>query len=201
MTVQQPLAQKRFFDATRKCWHVKILPGEFYISKAPDEVISTTLGSCISVTIFDPVARIGGMNHFMLPSSTSGHWAGISASARYGNFAMEHMINEAIKAGAVKSRFVAQVVGGGAMIGNTEDIGRSNAKFAEEYLKVEGIPVKKTDVGLKVSRRVDFVPSTGEMTVRHLAALTNDTIKQREQAYTRTLNTQPIENDVELFND
>ena len=179
--------------------YIKILPGDFYISKAVDELISTTLGSCISVTIFDPIARIGGMNHFMLPSSISGQWAGVSAAARYGNFAMEHMINEALKTGAVKSRLIAQVFGGGAVITSTEDVGRSNAKFAEEYLKVECIPVKKTDVGLKVSRRVDFMPATGEVTVRHLAALTNDTIKLREQAYTHTLNTQPLENDVELF--
>lgn len=199
MAVQQPLAQKRFFDPTRQCWHVKILPGEFYISRARDEVVSTTLGSCIAVVVFDSIAKIGGMNHFMLPSSISGEWAGVSSAARYGNYAMEHMINEALKAGALKNRMVAHIIGGGAVMGRSDEIGRSNTLFAQEYLKIESIRVGTTDVGLKVARRVDFIPATGALNVRHLT-LDNNTIATREQLYTQALSVEAIENDVEIFN-
>ena len=107
----QPKANNRYFDPSVDCWANKILPGEFYVLDNSDEMIVTTLGSCIAACIRDSVTGVGGMNHFMLPTSDSGEWAGSSASARYGNFAMEHLINEILKRGGDKRRLEAKIFG------------------------------------------------------------------------------------------
>src|SRR5262249_50444318 len=80
------------------------LPGEFYVTGKSDEVIVTVLGSCVAACIRDPLLGIGGMNHFMLPQSHSGRWGSDAEPTRFGNFAMEKLINEVIKAGATRRR-------------------------------------------------------------------------------------------------
>ena len=83
------------FDATV----VKVLPGEHYVTDAPDEMVVTVLGSCVAACIRDPAIGFGGMNHFMLPESSDGTWGASSSSMRYGNFAMEVLINEILEIG------------------------------------------------------------------------------------------------------
>ena len=103
-TVLQAVAGRRVYDAANAVWMVKLFPGEFYVTGKPDEVIVTVLGSCVAACIRDPVAGIGGMNHFMLAQHTSGTWGADLRSARFGNFAMEKLINELIKAGCSRDR-------------------------------------------------------------------------------------------------
>ena len=95
---------------------VKVFPGEFYVTRQPDEILVTVLGSCVSACIRDPVLGVGGMNHFMLANGRTGAGATISASARFGNFAMEKLINELIKAGCSRDRMEIKVFGGGNVI-------------------------------------------------------------------------------------
>src|SRR5438046_3886116 len=96
-----------FYDAHFKNDAVKILPGEYFVHDE-DILILTTLGSCIAACLWDRNARIGGMNHFMLPEGDSG---------RYGSYAMELLINEMMKRGAARSTLEAKVFGGGQVIG------------------------------------------------------------------------------------
>ncbi|OOZ38019.1 hypothetical protein BOW53_16745 [Solemya pervernicosa gill symbiont] len=124
---------KRYWDKTNDIFSAKILPGEFYVT-ANDELITTVLGSCVSVCIRDRIFGIGGMNHFMLPhdNSGTGSWVAsdnVSVSTRYGTYAMEHMINEILKNGGNRKNFEVKVFGGGRILANMTDVGIKNINF------------------------------------------------------------------------
>ena len=106
-------ATNLYFDRTYDSHAVKVLPGEFYATPK-DLLLVTVLGSCVAACIRDPELGIGGMNHFMLPDTDSAGPAG--NAARYGSYAMEMLINQLIKLGAVRARLEAKVFGGGAVI-------------------------------------------------------------------------------------
>lgn len=196
----QHIAATRYFDPHMKVWSVKVLPGEFYVS-TNDDMIVTTLGSCISACIRDKKVGVGGMNHFMLPqSSNGGDWAGVSASTRYGNFAMEHLINEILKFGGTRSNLEAKLFGGGDfMEGNTLNIGQNNAQFAIDYLRTEGIRVVATDFGGAFSRKIYYHPIDGKVIMKKITVESNDTIRAREQQYAQEIGKTKIESDIELF--
>ena len=90
---------RRFYDASAGTWMVKVFPGEFYVTGDADETLVTVLGSCVAACIRDPRLGIGGMNHFMLPQGRTGGWGRDPESTRFGNFAMEKLINELMKMG------------------------------------------------------------------------------------------------------
>src|SRR5258706_3809641 len=94
-----------FYDAHFRNDAVKILPGEYFVHNE-DLLIMTTLGSCIAACLWDRNARVGGMNHFMLPE-------GAGESGRYGSYAMELLINEMMKRGGSRMSMEAKVFGGG----------------------------------------------------------------------------------------
>ncbi|MBI1362421.1 MAG: chemoreceptor glutamine deamidase CheD [Proteobacteria bacterium] len=190
--------QNRYLDPYVNRWTTKILPGEYAVT-AEDELIVTAVGSCIAACIHDTVTGIGGMNHFMLPSSTGGDWAGQNAAARYGNFAMEFLINEILKQGGKKTNLVAKIFGGGTMMPAQLQIGEMNAAFAREYLQTEKIPILAEDVGQGYSRKVYFHPKSGAVTMKKLMVLANDTIPRREADYGKVLSDMPLDGEVELF--
>lgn len=136
---------------------INVIQGDYAISQDPSTVLSTVLGSCIAVCMYDTRRRIGGMNHFLLPSreGTQG------ANVRYGAYAMELLINGLLKAGADRSQLVAKMFGGASMMGNLRDIGGSNAAFARKFLADEGIPCLAESVGGTAARRLRFWPTTG----------------------------------------
>lgn len=197
MTLQRQ-ATNRFLDPTSGLWTTKLLPGEYFICPVGERV-ATTLGSCIAACIRDRAKGIGGMNHFMLPQSEQGQWAGVNAATRYGNFAMEYLINEILKRGGQKANLEAKIFGGGLMMESTYNVGRENTKFAQEYLQTEGIHLAAADVGGPFSRKVWFRPDTGEVAQKKLRALANDTISRREADYRAELSSLPADSDVELF--
>jgi len=134
-----------------------VIQGTYFVSSHPEAALSTVLGSCISVCLFDPVVKLGGMNHFLLAAGRgedSGH-------IRFGVNAMEKLINEMLKNGASRSRLQAKLFGGARMSANLADIGSANAAFAESFLQDEGIPVLSKSVGGNSARRLVFTPSTG----------------------------------------
>lgn len=189
----------RFYDRHRKIWTAKILPGEFYVTQE-NEVISTVLGSCISVCIRDPFAGVGGMNHFMLPSgeATNSIWA--DCASRYGNWAMEFLMNELFKRGAHRNRLEVKVFGGGQVLSNVTDIGGSNIRFALSYLAAEGLSIAAQDVGGYCARKVVFMPTTGKVQVKKIYELHNDTIIKREASYSAQLKEHGSDTgDIELF--
>ncbi len=167
-----------FYDAHFHAEAVKILPGEYFVY-SEDLLIMTTLGSCIAVCLWDRQAKVGGMNHFMLPDNNGGG----SDSGRYGSFAMELLINEMMKMGATRMTMEAKVFGGGAVISgmNTINVGERNTAFVMEYLKTERIPVVSKDVLDIYPRKVCFLPFSGKAMVKRLAASNPDAIVQQDR--------------------
>jgi chemotaxis protein CheD len=180
----------------------KILPGEFYVTKS-DEIITTVLGSCVSACVHDLTAGVGGMNHFMLPASKSGNWKGtsdlVSAENRYGNYAMEHMINELLKYGATRENLEVKIFGGGQIISKFTHIGDKNISFIHLYLINERLRLAGEDVGGEFARKVVYYPATGKVRVKKLKQLCNATIIERERKYITDIEKQPVKGEIELF--
>jgi len=163
---------------------VIIYPGEFYVS--PNDVIATVLGSCISVCIKDTKTGIGGMNHFMLPGYVRSEDIFLSASAKYGMFAMEQLINDMLKRGGLQKHFQAKVFGGGHVLNFRKTDGNvpeSNIDFVRAFLKMEQIEIIKEDVGGYTGRKVLFFPDTGKVLLKRLKSTVDSKIIEAEQAY------------------
>ncbi len=179
---------------------VKVMPGEFFVG-GEDIVISTVLGSCVSACIWDRTAKVGGMNHFMLPGGQGNDANDLTAaSGRYGVFAMEQLINELIKHGARKANLEAKVFGGGAVLRkfSTLNVGERNAAFVLEFLKTEGIRVISQDLMDIYPRRVAFFPFSGRALCKKLTS-TDNALVTAEQQYTAKINTTEVAGDIELF--
>ena len=176
-----------------------ILPGEYFVSQEP-KVVHTVLGSCISVCLRDPVAGIGGMNHFMLAAPTrKGEQDGWAESGRYGSFAMELLINDLLKLGGKKARLEAKVFGGGKIFDGTMDIGAKNAAWALDYLEREGVPLMKANVGDVCPRKVYFFTDSGKVLMKKLDRVVANSIAEEEERYQARLQQAPVEADVTLF--
>jgi chemotaxis protein CheD len=197
----------RYWDNVHQVWAAKILPGELYVS-THGEMISTVLGSCISVCIRDKKKGIGGMNHFMLPQNnefSSGAWGNnpVTSASRYGNWAMEYLINAILKRGGEKKNFEVKVFGGGQMMAKMTDIGQKNIIFVYQYLAEEQLKIEASDVGDIYARKVLFFPDTGGVKVRRIKNVKNDTIIRRENEYNEQVkvagSAKPDSNNVELF--
>lgn len=187
-----------YYDSYFGLHAAKIGPGELYASKR-NILIVTVLGSCVSVCLRDPVARIGGMNHFMLPDRAESSSL-LSEPARYGAHAMEMLINNLLSMGAQRSRLEAKTFGAGRVLPGMSDVGARNAQFALEYLERERIPVKASDVGGEHARKVYMFVETGRVLVKEITQLRNDTVIKRERAYAVEIGAKRITSgDIELF--
>ncbi|WP_370207248.1 chemotaxis protein CheD [Pararhodobacter marinus] len=144
---------------------VPVIRGEYLVSSDPELVLSTVLGSCVSVCLYDPACRIGGMNHYLLADAREGE----ATSLKYGANAMELLINHLLKSGASRSTLQAKVFGGSRMSGRFGDIGPKNAEFALRYLRAEDFPVRAQDLGGTDARRINFHPVTGKVRIIHVS--------------------------------
>lgn len=136
---------------------VTVIQGEFKISTDTSVVMSTILGSCVAVCLFDPKAAVGGMNHFLLPGNANGP----SDRLRYGVHSMELLINGLLRSGARRPDLQAKVFGGSSMSKRHDTIGSSNSEFAESFLREESIPCVSSSLGGNSARRIKFHPATG----------------------------------------
>jgi chemotaxis protein CheD len=134
-----------------------IVQGDFAVSDDMRVVMSTILGSCVAVCLFDQQARIGGMNHFLLASDGGAN----PADLKYGVNAMELLINKILREGGDRRRLMAKIFGGARMTQHARDIGESNGTFALSFLEREGIPCLSRSLGGTMARRVQFTPTTG----------------------------------------
>ncbi len=168
-----------FYDAFFKNDAVKILPGEYFVYRE-DILIMTTLGSCIAACLWDREAKVGGMNHFMLPE-------GEADSGRYGSFAMELLINEMMKQGATRATMEAKVFGGGQVIDGmtTMNIGERNTAFVTDYLKTERIPIMSKDVLGPHPRKVCFLPASGKAMIKRLAVANPEALAAQDREAAR----------------
>ncbi|MFC7478230.1 hypothetical protein ACFQS7_28065 [Dankookia sp. GCM10030260] len=177
---------------------IKVGPGEHYVTGAPGEAISTTLGSCVAACIRDPVARVGGLNHFMLPRSTDGTWGKAMASLRYGNFAMEQLINDILVRGGQKARLEVKVFGGGRLTLDQAGIGEGNATYVEAYLAAEGMLPLIAELRGSVARKLLYIPVEGRVFMQELSTATGR-IAATETRFERTLPHRLSIGEAELF--
>jgi len=182
---------KRYWDRTNNKHVAKILPGEYYVT-TNHELITTVLGSCISACIRDTLFGVGGMNHFMLPISKTvngGGWGGnINSSAtRYGNFAMEHLINGILTNGGQRKNLEVKIFGGGRIISKMTDVGANNISFVRDYIETEALNLVSENVGDIFPRKILYDPKTGKVKMKKLRSLHNDTIISRETTYSKIL--------------
>ncbi len=194
---------KRYWDNTQNTFMAKILPGEYYVTMNSEAVI-TVLGSCVSACIRDKETGVGGMNHFMLPANKD-EARGIlkklepTGANRYGNFAMESLINDILKNGGKRKNLEIKIVGGGKILQNATNIGEMNIKFVENYIDSEGLKLVGSDVGDVYPRKVMYMPATGAVKVKRLRTLHNNTVVEREGKYMDDINKKPVGGDIELF--
>jgi chemotaxis protein CheD len=197
------------FEHIRRTWDVdlglpvaKLLPGDYYVTRY-NEAIFTVLGSCVSACVRERKLGIGGMNHFMLPLDQSGGtsaWAEnlVSSATRYGNVAMERLINDIMRLGGQRANLEFKVIGGGKVLDMALDVGARNAQFIRDYLKTEGFLIAAEDLGDCFARKLYYNPTTGKLRVKRLTATVNRAVFERERQFEPT--TSEVESgSVELF--
>jgi chemotaxis protein CheD len=196
----EPSAPQHFFDRELKVRTVMILPGQCHASSGPGS-ISTMLGSCVSTCLWDPVTRIGGMNHFMLPGESGSTRSPWGASARFGIYAMELVINDMVRLGADRRRLVAKVFGGARVLHgfDTLDVGAKNSEFVLDFLREERIELLAQDLLGVSPRKVHFFPETGKVQMRKLQLQRSGEVQRDEREYLARLAGQPVVGEVEIF--
>lgn len=138
---------------------VHVIQGDCRVGSDSGLVLVTLLGSCVAACIRDPVAGVGGMNHFLLPPREPDRR--FSAAESYGVHLMELLVNELMRHGAQRDRLEAKIFGGARMMCRLSDIGQENANFAKRFLKHEGIKIVASDLGGERGRRLQYWPVTG----------------------------------------
>ncbi len=192
---------QRRFDVRLNGVVASLLPGDYFVA-IEGEMISTVLGSCVSACIRDRRQCFGGMNHFMLPideSEGGSSWNGLpNASTRFGNVAMERLINEMLKLGSIRADLEVKLVGGGKVLDGMTDVGARNIKFVREYVRAEGFNVIGEDLGDVYPRKVVYHPQSGVARVKRLTR-TDRTVVADERRYIRNLDRTAVPGSIELF--
>ncbi|MCP5329130.1 MAG: chemoreceptor glutamine deamidase CheD [Sinobacteraceae bacterium] len=192
----------RYWDARQGKWVAKLLPGDYYVA-TQDELIFTVLGSCVSACIRDRVLRIGGMNHFMLPENAGdgrSPWGeAASAATRYGNVAMERLINDILKLGGRRENLEVKLVGGGRVLDAMTDVGARNIRFVREFVATEGYKIVGEDLGSTWPRKVLYHPSTGDARVKKLGRDVGGALAERERSHARSIDSAPVAGEIDLF--
>lgn len=193
----------RYWDVRHDIYAAKILPGEFYVSMH-GELITTVLGSCVSACVRDPETGVGGMNHFMLPDNqlhSSKVWENtpVNAQTRYGNIAMERLINVVLASGCKRENIEIKLFGGGKVLNLSADIGTKNVDFVKQYLATEGFSAVSEDVGGVCPRKVQYFPLTGRVRIKKLNSMHNATLTERELTYRENLKKEQVEGKIDLF--
>lgn len=184
----------RYHDARFHLPAAKLLPTQYLVVDT-NMALVTVLGSCVAACVRDPLLKLGGMNHFLLPEGQVGD----GAPARYGSFAMELLINDLLKRGASRGRLEAKVFGGANVLkGFTSNpVGTRNAEFVRHYLEAERIPVLAEDLCGIHPRKVWFFPHTGRVVVQRLPHAHD--VVAAETAVRARLSKAPVTGGVELF--
>ena len=159
--------------------------GEYYASKN-GEILHTILGSCIATCIYDHEKKIGGMNHYLLPSMLHPDEIMASEVGRYGMYAMELLIGELIKYGAKRENLAAKIFGGGNVLAFRKadgDVTGSNIRFAKKFLELEGIPIQKEDLGGYKGRKIMFFTDTAKVLLKRFDMKKDMETFNKEKSY------------------
>ena len=174
--------------------------GDCHVSGEKDVTFSTVLGSCISACVRDKATGVGGMNHFLLAEQSGSAKDRYGASARYGAFAMEQLINMVLTRGSGrKENLDIKVFGGGKINSALNDVGAKNIEFVREFLRAEGYKISSEDLGGTYARRVLFKPSSGRAFVKRLDSATGQSVVREEIALAGSQKVAPPADDIELF--
>jgi chemotaxis protein CheD len=166
---------------------INVIQGEYQVSSDPRVVLTTILGSCVAACIHDPVAKVGGLNHFLLPGESE------SEGLRYGAFAMELLVNGLLQRGARRERLEAKLFGGACVANGLSDIGEQNATFAETFLEREGITLTGKSLRGFQARRIQYWPALGRARQMLVPPADVSVFRQEKPA------PKPIAGEVELF--
>lgn len=194
------------FDHIKRHWseaHSSVVaiiePGQLYVTQNP-ELIMTTLGSCIAACVRDPASAVGGVNHFMLPvkgniyEDKAHH---ISGAMRYGNWAMEYLINQILKSGGKRRNLEVKLFGAGGSF-DTRSVCELNIKFITEYMHDENLKIAAKDLGGLNARTIIYNPLTGKILMKSLSMKPLELV-EAEKKYSRTIDQSQEGNDVQLF--
>ncbi|MEM7619436.1 MAG: chemoreceptor glutamine deamidase CheD [Pseudomonadota bacterium] len=185
-----------YFDREFKAYAKRIQPGEYKIIDDSEQMLTTILGSCVAACIRDPILGIGGMNHFLLPEQS--HAKKINSEAtRYGNHAMELLINDLLKLGCKRDRFEIKAFGGASVSNMNVSIGEENSKFIMNYIQLESLKLESFDLGGKLARRICYFPKTGRVSRMFLIEC-ND-VRKREIKHQKRIKNISDTSYVELF--
>jgi len=181
--------------------------GDCLVGDEDDLTFSTILGSCVSACVRDTDAMVGGMNHFLLAEPSGSARDRYGASARYGAFAMEQLINKVLTRGSGrKSNLEIKIFGGGLINSALTDVGAKNIEFVRDFLDNEGYKIAGEDVGGAFARRVMFKPHSGRAFVKRLDSIAGATVAKEELsivgsrvAAAKAAAVKPPMDDIELF--
>ena len=175
--------------------------GDCQVSGDEGLTYSTVLGSCIAACVRDKAAHVGGMNHFLLAEPSGVARDRYGASARYGAFAMEQLINKVLSRGSGrKENLEIKVFGGGLINSVLTDVGAKNIEFVRGFLADEGYRAMSEDLGGTFARRVLFQPYSGKALVKRLDSATGANVAREEiSIVSRRVAPAPPVDDIELF--
>ena len=179
---------------------INVHQGDCHISDDPNVTLSTVLGSCVSACVRDATAQVGGMNHFLLAHQSGSAHERFGASARYGAFAMEELINKVLSVGSgSKQNLEIKVFGGGNINATLTDVGAENAEFVRNFLRGEGYQIASEDLGGGFARRVLYKPLSGRVFIKRLDSMTGQSVVREEMAIACRKPVAAPADDIELF--
>ena len=148
---------------------VKVGMADLKVAKSPDVLVTLGLGSCIGLVLYDPVTKIGGMVHYMLPDSTM--LKNNTNIAKFGDTGTAELLRQMLAAGANRRRLVAKIAGGACMfeVSGTSAVGNVGARNIEQakyLLKELQIPLIAEDTGLNYGRTVELNCENGDYTIK-----------------------------------
>ena len=148
---------------------IKVGMADLNVAKAPDSLTTLGLGSCIGLTLYDPVAKVGGLVHYMLPDSTK--LKNNTNIAKFGDTGIRELLKQVVALGANQRRLVAKIAGGARMFGvsgstSVGNIGEKNALASKQKLKELGIPILAEDTGLNYGRTVELNCANGDYVIK-----------------------------------
>ncbi|WP_018984154.1 hypothetical protein [Salinimonas chungwhensis] len=181
-----------YFDRRFNCEAVKLLPGE-HLATAQHKVIIATLGSSVSACLFDPIAGVGGLTHFLLPSDSHGFWCQSSVHA-YAIQTLDTLLGGVKQLGGQHIRLKVKLFGDANLLQMSGKISSSwetvTANFVTNYFQSQNIAIINGDLGQTYARKIYFFPKTGDVLMKKITRLNNDTIFARESEYRYQLSLQ-----------
>jgi chemotaxis protein CheD len=148
---------------------IKVGMADLKVAKSPDILTTLGLGSCIGLTLYDPVAKVGGLVHYMLPDSTK--LKNNNNIAKFGDTGIRELLKLVLANGANQRRLVAKIAGGACMfevsgLSAVGNVGARNTEVAKQMLKELNIPLIAEDTGLNFGRTVELNCENGEYTIK-----------------------------------